>query len=163
MLTDGVSEKGSVCEKDVQGRYGALRVVRPSGRVTLFVKSSGGDGQSSLRLIHLLRQHVDHLTVVAPLACASAATMLALGADEIHMGPLAYLTPIDTSLEHAMGPVDKRNEIAYVGDDELQRVISLWEKHASAAHVNPFQEVYKYIHPLVIGAVDSATPFSIHL
>ncbi len=163
LLTYWSSEKGSICDNDVQAMYEALRVVQPGGRATLFVKSSGGDGQSSLRLIHLLRQYVDHLTVVAPLACASAATMLALGADEIHMGPLAYLTPIDTSLEHAMGPVDKRNDIAFVGDDELHRVIALWEKHAGSSSTNPFQEVYKYIHPLVIGAVDRATSLSIRL
>lgn len=163
LLTYWSSEKGSICDNDVQALYEVLRVVRPKRRASLFVKSSGGDGQSSLRLIHLLRQHVEHLTVLAPLACASAATMLALGADEIHMGPLAYLTPIDTSLEHAMGPVDKRNETAYVGDDELHRVIALWEKHARATDVNPFQEVFKYIHPLVIGAVDRATSLSIRV
>jgi len=157
------SEKGSICENDVQAMYDVLRVLQLSGRATLFVKSSGGDGQSSLRIIHLLRQHVDHLTVVVPLACASAATMLALGADEIHMGPLAYLTPIDTSLEHSLGPLDRRNETAFVGDDELHRVITLWEKHSRGTDVNPFQEVYKYIHPLVIGAVDRATSLSIRL
>ena len=163
LLTYWSSEKGSICDNDVQALYEVLKVVRPAGRATLFVKSSGGDGQSSLRLIHLLRQSVDHLTVCAPLACASAATMLALGADEIQMGPLAYLTPIDTSLEHAMGPVDKRNETAYVGHDELHRVLSLWEKNSRGTDVNPFQEVYKYIHPLVIGAVDRATSLSIRL
>jgi hypothetical protein len=98
-----------------------------------------------------------------PLSCASAATMLALGADEVHMGPLAYLTPIDTSLEHPLGPVDPRNETAYVGQDELQRVLSLWEEHSRGTDVNPFQELYKYLHPLVVGAVDRATSLSIRL
>lgn len=162
-LTYWTSEKGAICDNDVQAMWEAIRLVQPKGRLTLFVKSSGGDGQASLRLIHLLREHVDYLTVLAPLACASAATMLALGADEIQMGPLSYLSPVDTSLEHALGPVDKRNETSFVGDDELQRVITLWEKHSRGTDVNPFQEVYKYIHPLVIGAVDRATSLSIRL
>ena len=33
-----------------------------------------------------------------PLECASATTMIYLGADEIHMGPLAHLTAIDSSM-----------------------------------------------------------------
>ncbi|MFH1109659.1 MAG: hypothetical protein V1790_10765 [Planctomycetota bacterium] len=162
-LTYWTSEYGAICGNDVQAMYEALKVVKPQERITLFVKSDGGDGQSALRLIHLLREYVRHLTVVVPLECASAATMLALGADEIQMGPLAFLTPVDTSLEHAMGPVDPRNETAYVGQDEVQRVLTLWQKHSPTSDVNPFQELYKYLHPLVIGAVDRATSLSIRL
>ncbi len=162
-LTYWTSEYGAICGNDVQAMYEALRVVKPRERISLFVKSDGGDGQSALRLIYLLREYVAHLTVVAPLECASAATMLALGADEIQMGPLAFLTPIDTSLEHSMGPVDPRNETAYVGQDEVQRVLNLWAKHSPQADINPFQELYKYLHPLVIGAVDRATSLSIRL
>ena len=71
-LTYWTSESGSICANDVQAMYEALRVVQPAGRITLFVKSAGGDGQSALRLIHLLREHAAHLTVLAPLECASA-------------------------------------------------------------------------------------------
>lgn len=157
------SESGAICGNDVQAMYEALQAVQPKETITFFVKSDGGDGTSSLRIIHLLREYAKKLIVVAPLECASAATMLALGADEIHMGPLAFLTPIDTSLEHQLGPVDPRNETAYVGQDELHRVVSLWEKHSSGGNVNPFQELYRYLHPLVIGAVDRATSLSIRL
>lgn len=162
-LSYWTSEQGSICASDVQAMYEVLRSVKPQRRITLFVKSSGGDGQSALRLIHLLREHCDHLRVLVPLECASAATMLAMGADEIHMGPLAFLTPVDTALDHPLGPLDHRNEAAFVGQDELQRTITLWEKHAGSSHVNPFQELFKYLHPLAIGAVDRATSLSIRL
>jgi hypothetical protein len=162
-LSYWTSENGSICANDVQAMYEVLRVVKPSGHITLFVKSSGGDGQSALRCIHLLREHAARLSVLAPLECASAGTMLALGADEILMGPLAFLTPIDTSLEHDLGPVDPRNEPTSVGHDELQRVVTLWKKHSPQTDVNPFQELYKYLHPLVIGSVDRATSLSIRL
>lgn len=157
------SERGSICHNDVQALYEVLRVMNPKERITLFVKSSGGDGTSSLRLINLLRHYVPRLTVLAPLECASAATMLALGADEIHMGPLSFLTPVDTSLEHALGPVDPRNESAYVGNDELHRALALWKRFSPSSDINPFQELYKYLHPLVIGAADRANSLSIRL
>lgn len=162
-LSYWTSEQGSICSNDVQAMHEVLRAVGPERRITLFVKSDGGDGQSALRLIHLLRDHAEHLTLVVPLSCASAATMLALGADEIQMGPLAFLTPIDTSLDHPLAPLDARNEVVYVGHDELQRVINLWRKHAPGDDINPFRALYKYLHPLVIGAVDRATSLSIRL
>ncbi len=162
-LSYWMGEQGSICGNDVQAMYEALHTVRPESHLTLFVKSDGGDGQSALRLIHLLREHVTRLTLLVPLSCASAATMLALGADEIQMGPLAFLTPIDTSLDHALAPLDARNESVYVGQNELQRVVELWKKNSPPTDVNPFQELYKYLHPLVIGAVDRATSLSIRL
>lgn len=162
-LTYWTSEFGSICGNDVQAVYEVLKTVTPKETVSLFVKSDGGDGQSALRIIHLFREYSSRLRVLIPLECASAATMLALGADEIQMGPLSFLTPIDTSLEHAMGPVDPRNETVYVGQDEVQRVLNLWQKYAPESTVNPFQELYKYLHPLVIGAVDRATSLSIRL
>ena len=63
---------------------------------------------AALRLVHLLRTHTKRLTVAAPLSCASAATMLALGADTIAMGPLSFLTAVDTSLEHDLSPSTTR-------------------------------------------------------
>lgn len=86
------SPNGSICDNDVSGLYGILRNMGKVNRLSLFIKSDGGSGQASLRLVHLLRQYVTRLTALVPLECASAATMLALGADNILMGPLAHLS-----------------------------------------------------------------------
>jgi hypothetical protein len=72
------------------GRGGAVRRARPLGRqdtIYLFLKSDGGSGQVSLRLVNLLRQHCRHLVALVPLECASAATMIALGAPTDPDGP----------------------------------------------------------------------------
>jgi hypothetical protein len=79
------------------------------------------------------------------------------------MGPLSYLTAVDTSLEHDLSPLDHTNNLVPVSNDEVERVIRLWREHAgrerSAAH--PHQELYKYLHPLVIGALDRASSLSL--
>src|ERR1700722_18707755 len=74
------SPNGSICDNDVSGLYGILRNMGKVNRLSLFIKSDGGSGQASLRLVHLLRQYVTRLTALVPLGCASAANMLALGA-----------------------------------------------------------------------------------
>lgn len=165
LLTYWMSTSGSVCDNDVMALHEVLRHVGPQKHLTLFVKSDGGSGMAALRLVHLLRQHTRRLTVLAPLNCASAATMLALGADEIAMGPLSYLTAVDTSLEHDLSPVDHTNNLVPVSNDEVDRVIRLWKETVTRRGevVNPYTELYKYLHPLVIGALDRASSLSFKL
>jgi hypothetical protein len=165
LLTYWTSPSGSVCDNDVMAMHEVLEATGPRDRLTLFVKSDGGSGMASLRMIHLLRRYTRRLTVAAPLNCASAATMLALGADTILMGPLSYLTAVDTSLEHDLSPVDHTNNLVAVSNDEVDRVIRLWKETVGRDKdsVNPYQELYKYLHPLVIGALDRASSLSLML
>ncbi|MBD2463969.1 hypothetical protein H6G89_23485 [Oscillatoria sp. FACHB-1407] len=155
------SPGGSVCQSDVEGLEEVLRKIGNPKKLFLFLKSDGGSGLASLRIVHLLRHHVSELIVLIPLDCASAATMIALGADEIHMGPLSYLTAIDTSITHNLSPVDNYNNLVSVSQDELTRVINLWRKEAKEDDTNPYQALFQYVHPLVVGAVDRASSLSI--
>ncbi len=163
ILTYWNSNNGSVCQNDVIAIYGLLRRLGPQEEVTLFIKSDGGSGQASLMMVNLLRQFTRRLVAVVPLECQSAATMLALGADEIQMGPLAHLSAVDTSLAHALSPLDRDNERVSVSQDELMRVIRLWQQEVKADVVNPYQAVFPYIHPLVIGAVHRISSLSVKL
>ena len=158
--------RGNVCHDDVVALYELLQQVGKSDVVHLFIKSSGGSGQASLRIVNLLRQYCGQLTALVPLECASTATMIALGANRILMGPMAYLTPVDTSLTHSLSPIDRDNERVSVSLDELTRTVRLWQAQRSesdAREENPYQQLFQYVHPLVIGAVDRAESLSIML
>jgi len=164
LLTYWTSTSGSVCDNDVMAMQELLQDLGPQRHLTLVVKSDGGSGMAALRMVHLLRQYTRRLTLLAPLNCASAATMLALGADRIGMGPLSYLTAVDTSLEHDLSPVDHTNNLVAVSNDEVERVIRLWKESSGRnTTVNPYQELYKYLQPLVIGALDRASSLSLML
>lgn len=158
------SASGSVCQDDVVVMYDLCRNAARQGEpLALFIKSSGGSGRAALRAINLLRQHASRLTALVPLECASAATMMALGADEIQMGPLAFLTAVDTSIRHELSPCDIDNELVSVSQDELSRVISLWKEHGGSKEGNPVGSLMPFVHPLVVGAVDRASSLSIRL
>ncbi len=157
------SPNGSICDTDVSGLYGILRNAGKVDRLSLFIKSDGGSGQASLRLVHLLRQLVTRLTALVPLECSSAATMLALGANRILMGPLAHLSAVDTSLTHDLSPIDRDNNRVRVSQDELQRVVRLWQKEAAEENSNPYESLFSHVHPLVIGAVDRSSALSTKL
>jgi hypothetical protein len=155
--------RGSVCHSDVVALYHVLSRLGHHEVIYLFLKSDGGSGQVSLRLVNLLRQHCQQLVALVPLECASAATMIALGADGIQMGPTAYLTAVDTSLNHALSPVDRDNDRVSVSLNELQRVIRLWREQQGDVSENAYKALFQYVHPLVIGAVDRAESLSIML
>ena len=163
LITYFNNPRGSVCHDDVVALYELLEKIGRQEKIYLFIKSSGGNGQSSLRLVNLLRQYCEEVIAVIPLECASAATMIALGANEIRMGPLAYLTPVDTSLTHALSPIDRDNDRVSVSLDELTRVVRLWQAQRSDSNENPYQQLFQHVHPLVIGAVDRAESLSIML
>jgi len=154
------STGGSICQNDVMAMN---KILEKSGgnKLGLFVKSDGGNPEAALRMIHLLRHRFKHLTLYAPFECASAATMIALGANEIHMGPTSYLTAVDTSFKHQLSPLDSGNDLVSVSQDEVQRIRKLW--HEEKQKDNPYPELYKYLHPLVIGALDRSSSLSIRI
>lgn len=157
------SINGSLCQNDVQAFYEITKDLKTEKVIYFFLKSHGGDGKASLRIVNLIRQHTKKLVSLIPLECASAATMLALGSDKIEMGPLAYLTAVDTSLTHDLSPIDKNNSLVSVSQDELSRVINLWNKEGKSNDLNPYNSLYNYVHPLVVGAVDRASSLSIKI
>ena len=164
LITYWNNPRGSVCENDVIALYEILKRIGTHETLFLFIKSDGGSGQVSLRMINLLRQYCHQLIALVPLECASAATMITLGANQILMGPTAYLTAVDTSLNHALSPLDRDNDRVSVSLDELNRVIHKWRgEQQEDSEKNPYKSLFKYVHPLVIGAVDRAESLSVML
>ena len=161
MLAYWTSTGGSICQNDVTAMSRLLGHEKAQARVGLFLKSDGGNPEAALRFVHLLRQKYKHITLLAPFECASAATMVALGANEIHMGPTSYLTAVDSSLKHDLSPVDHHNCLVSVSQDEVMRILRLWKDQRSRN--NPYPEVYKYLHPLVIGALDRSSSLSMRI
>lgn len=117
VITYWNNPRGSVCANDVIALNEVLERLGAHETIYLFIKSDGGSGQVSLRMVNLLRQHCKNLVALVPLECASAATMITLGANQILMGPTAYLTAVDTSLNHALSPVDRDNDRVSVSLD----------------------------------------------
>jgi len=159
-----ISGEGNLVEQDVIALHRILSQKSRRDTLYFYVKSDGGSGQAALRMTHLLRTRYSKLIALVPLDCASAATMLALGADSIMMGPLAYLSAIDTSITHDLSPIDEKyNDKVSVSQNELDRVLRLWEVKSAEKSKNPYEKLYEHIHPLVFGAVDRASSLSIRL
>ncbi len=164
LLVYWTSDRGSVCDNDVIALYEIFKHIGINSDIAVFIKSNGGDVEAALRIVNLMREYNHCVHALVPLESASAATMITLGADDIAMGPLAHLTAIDSSLVHDMSPIDERNNRRVsVSQDELARIVSLWNANAGEPHGNPYTDIFQYIHPLVVGAIDRSSSLSIKI
>jgi membrane-bound ClpP family serine protease len=87
--------------------------------VLLVLLSRGGAIESAYQISKLCRQYTKKRFVIAiPRYAKSAATLIAIGADEIHIGQLGQLGPIDPQLGPlpALGVVQALNTIAAVAE-----------------------------------------------
>lgn len=84
--------------------YECLRQMRPTQRLDLVLSTSGGIVTVARHLALLLREFTQHLTILVPYQARSAGTLLCLSANELVLGPMAELGPIDAQIGSAGTP-----------------------------------------------------------
>ncbi len=140
-----------------------LQAIKKTQNIDLFLYSSGGDTMVPWRLVSMIREYCDKFAVLIPYKAHSAATMIALGADEIIMSNLSEISPIDPSTANVFNPVDPanpqnripisvedvmayfdlaKNKFGIKNDEELSHVFT------------KFVEANPQIHPLALGNVN---------
>ena len=93
----------------------------------LILVCNGGKIEPAYQISKLCRDwSKDKFVVAVPRRAKSAATLLALGADEVHMGPLGELGPIDPQFGWMPGLAIQ---------DSLRVIVEMTEKHPRSAPV----------------------------
>ena len=95
----------SIEQSDVDDAYDCIKTLGSTDRIDFILYSYGGDADAAYKLITVIREFCKELLVIIPSEAKSAATLMALGADRILMGPLSELGPIDPVVSHPMLPV----------------------------------------------------------
>jgi|GEM_PF-3054368 len=93
--------QNSIDDGDLDQIFESLKRGNPERKkdVLLLLLSRGGSVEPAYQISKLCKQWSARRFVVAiPRSAKSAATLIALGADEIHIGPLGQLGPIDPQL-----------------------------------------------------------------
>jgi len=80
---------------DVPIIYECLKKMGRRKRLDLILNTDGGFLTSARRIALLLREYADQLNILVPYRARSAGTLLCLSANELILGPLAELSPID--------------------------------------------------------------------
>jgi membrane-bound ClpP family serine protease len=66
--------------------------------ILLILYSNGGSGEAAYLISKCCKEYSKKFNVAIPRRAKSAATLIALGADEIHMGQMSHLGPIDPQI-----------------------------------------------------------------
>ena len=80
--------------QDMTGFMEAASNIEES-HLDLIIHSPGGSAEAAESIVTYLRKRFEHIRVIVPIAAMSAATMIAMAADEIVMGQHSQLGPID--------------------------------------------------------------------
>lgn len=110
-----------------------------------------------LRLVKLLREYCKRLEVLVPYVSHSAGTLLCLGADQIVMGRLSELSPVDPSMTHPFNPSNPLNpqEKLQISVEDLNSYF-LFATDKVGVKKSQLAELYKslvqQVHPLALGS-----------
>jgi hypothetical protein len=132
-------------------------------KIDLFIHSNGGDGIVPWRLVPLIREFCAEFTLLVPHSAFSAATLTALGADQVIMHPMGSLGPTDPTVTNPFNPPNPQNPTQLLGIsvEDVSSYISLVRDDVGIRHedelVQAFSLLARKIHPLALGNVKRAT------
>lgn len=132
---------------------------RPVEKLDIFLCSNGGSGTVPWRLVSLFREFAESFGVLIPYRAYSAASLLALGADEIVMHPFAELGPIDPTVSNDFNPTDPRTGGRLgISVEDVTAYVNFIKSTVGITHedelVRAIEVLARKIHPLAIGNVE---------
>ncbi len=127
--------------------------------VDLFIHSNGGSGTVPWRIVSLIRQYTQKFAVLVPHQAFSAATLIALGGDEIVMHKMGCLGPIDPSVANIFNPAHPLSpgQLAPISVEDVTAFFKLVKEDVGITHedelVQALNALTEKVHPLAIGNV----------
>jgi ATP-dependent protease ClpP protease subunit len=95
----------SIDSDDIPAFGDILMSVGEVDQLNLIINSPGGDGTVAEKIIELCRAYCKEFNVIVPNRAKSAATIIALGGDQIVMGYCSELGPIDAQVMIIVGGI----------------------------------------------------------
>jgi len=102
--------------------YEHLSAIAPSPKIKiidLYLYSIGGRVEVPWRIVTMLREFCKKLVMLIPYKAYSAATLIAMGSDEIVMGRKSELSPVDPSLMMVPGGQPPRQQPTRLGVEDV--------------------------------------------
>lgn len=128
--------------------------------VDVLLHSSGGDPLAAWKLVSILRERFKKVHVLVPFMAFSAATIFALGADEIVLHPHASLGPIDPQITMTL-PDGKKRRFAFEDVGAFLRFLKTEVGVTEQVHIAEIADkLFSVVDPLNVGAAKRASELS---
>ncbi|MGB8706833.1 MAG: hypothetical protein WCD72_02630 [Dehalococcoidia bacterium] len=129
--------------------------------IDVLMYSAGGHTLAAWGLANLYREYCSKVGVLIPHRALSAATLIALSADEIIMSRLGHLSPIDPSITSPLGPtLQVQPGQVRVVPISVEDVAGFFELAINSADIKKkepllsiFDRLASQVHPLALGGV----------
>jgi hypothetical protein len=103
--------------------------------IDFLIVSNGGDGTVAWRVVSLIRERVERFSILIPQAAFSAATLIALGADEIVMHPNGNLGPTDPQITN----VQKQTRF---GSEDVRAFLRFAREEVGLSDQKPLRDLF---------------------
>ncbi|MCU0293344.1 MAG: hypothetical protein MUF10_15355, partial [Thermoanaerobaculaceae bacterium] len=132
---------------------------RPIDKLDVFLCSNGGSGTVPWRLVSLFREFSRSFSVLIPYRAYSAASLLALGADQIIMHPFAELGPIDPTVSNDFNPAEEgTGRKLGISVEDVKAYVNFIKSTVGITHedelVKAIEILAQKVHPLALGNVE---------
>jgi hypothetical protein len=150
----------AIADDQVRALFDHLQMLpdRPVEKLDLLLVSNGGSGTVPWRITAVLREFAKRVGVLLPYRAYSAATMIALGADEIVMHPFAEMGPIDPTVQNQFNPRDTNGHTIGIGVEDVSSYIRFVKETVGITHEDELIEALRAltdkVHPLALGNVE---------
>jgi hypothetical protein len=143
--------------------YEALSRIGKVQQIDLVLYSIGGLTMAAWGLTNLIREYCSRFSVLIPFKAHSTATLLALGADEIVMGPMAQLSPVDPTITSPFNPMAQNpaqpGQLQYlpVSVEDVASYLNLAREEANIkagpGMIEVFRKLSDTVQPMALGQV----------
>lgn len=166
--------------------YDKLQSMGKKERIDLLLNARNGIIEVSWRVLNLVREYCDHLGVIVGSRVQGAASLIALGADEIVVGPLSEMGGMEPVRRHPLLPHDESGQpipmtfseikglLSFLTTDDERRTTddgSEGRQKAEGSSTNTQSEfrtpnseivrtLFQHVHPLVIAHLKQADTLS---
>lgn len=159
-----LDEGAQLADEQVLHLYEHLRRIGKQERLSFWLFSRGGATEVPWKIVSLIREYMKSFSVLVPYRAHSAATHIALGADEIVMTEMSELGPVDPSRRHPLLPQEEREgEKAPIpiSVQDLRHVLKFLEREMGKdltpeAAATVYTALFDKVHPLAIGALEQS-------
>lgn len=145
--------------------YRQLQSIGKQKRLNLFIQSRGGATETPWKIIEMFRNFCEYFAVLVAYRAHSAATHVALGANEIVMTTFAELGPVDPYRTHPLLPTDSDGKPVSISVQDMKHCVSFIKREAETPYTPEalaqlFAAMFEKIHPLAMGAIEQSYALS---
>jgi len=153
----------NIAQDAVEVLYNHLKNLGKVDKLDLFLHTFGGILEIPSKIVSIMREFSNKFSVMIPYRAHSAGTLIALGADEIVMGRMSELTPVDPQTRSPLNPKDPKGEITFVAVQDLISFFKFVDNLGIEKKDEIFKSLLDNLHPLVIGTVNRSWSLIKHI